>query len=251
MWNTVTQISTGIALTAFMIAAAVTIYRLSLKNRLNEIKTVPAKDRANVIRTELNRFKITAENLSQKQQYDLAVHELSYRRTKLLAVTTLIVIIFIIAAAVAVSSMLLTSPPSRATQPTSPGVKKENFAIIVVRVSSFEQFINVGRSLGFRVNSRPPDPGDTEKDYTVISVGDQVPPDVAGPVIRLAKQYLNVKYIFLEYDTSYRTRILANAHNAWIINRNLRPLDDADFARLSDPALTIAEFHAMISVFSQ
>jgi hypothetical protein len=67
---------------AFVVAAAVTAYRWSLRSRLDQIKLTPPAHRVEVINNELNAFGIDAARLTREQQYQLALRELSLRALK-------------------------------------------------------------------------------------------------------------------------------------------------------------------------
>jgi hypothetical protein len=87
MWEAIGNVTTGLSLVAFMVAAAVTVYRAQLRARIKTIEAVPPSERSGLIEKELNAFGIDAGNLTKAQQYEIAIRELSLRSRKLLALT--------------------------------------------------------------------------------------------------------------------------------------------------------------------
>jgi hypothetical protein len=138
-------------------------------------------------------------------------------------------------------------------QPAQPraATAKGDYTIILVRVGKFEEASAALRSLGYRVNTRPPDPGDTEGQHTVISIGDQVPYDIAAPVIKISRKFLDLKYVFLAYEPDYKRRIFINAHDDWVNNRGLKALSPEDFVRLTEGNLKEDEFHSFVAAFGR
>lgn len=114
MWGTVGQVSTGLALVAFMVAAAVSAYRAHLRHRIKILETLPPPERSIQLGKELNAFGIQADNLTTTQQFKLAVHELNLRSRKLLAWSIVIVVITLMCGAIALFALLGSSESSKA-----------------------------------------------------------------------------------------------------------------------------------------
>jgi hypothetical protein len=91
----------------------------------------------------------------------------------------------------------------------------------------------------------------TKETYSVMVIGREVPPRLAAPAIRLTHQYLPwVKYVYVQFQYSVMDRhLVLNAQNGWVESLGLKPLSDADFARLSDARLSLEEFHAILQEF--
>jgi hypothetical protein len=115
MWGAIQHVSTGLALVAFLGAAAVVAYRAKLKHRLRIINTVPRQRRAEVITKELNAFGVDAKNLTANQQYNLAKSELNLRARRFSLYTVIAVVAIGVFGAIAIFAILLTG----AALPTS------------------------------------------------------------------------------------------------------------------------------------
>ena len=82
MWHVVPQITTGLSLVALIAALTLYAYRSKLKHRRDVINTLPRQQRAEVITKELNTFGVDAKNLTNEQQYNLAIRQLDLRAQK-------------------------------------------------------------------------------------------------------------------------------------------------------------------------
>ena len=106
MWDAIGHVSTGLTLIAFMVAAAVSAYRLQLRSRIKTIEAVPPSERGKLIEKELNAFGIDAGNLSRTQQFEIALRELNLRSRKLLALTLVVVLITLIFGLISFNALL-------------------------------------------------------------------------------------------------------------------------------------------------
>jgi hypothetical protein len=85
MWNVVSQVGSGFALTAFVAAAVLTAYRAKLSNEVARLKTLSKEDRIVALTDVLDAFKIDTANLTNEQKYSLALKQISIRQAKLFA----------------------------------------------------------------------------------------------------------------------------------------------------------------------
>ena len=109
MWDAVTGISTGVALAAFLAAAALSAYRYNLKSRARVIRSLPADSRGEALARELNAFGLDASRLSREQQFQLALREFDIRRARLRLTTVVVIILAVIPGVVALVSILSDS----------------------------------------------------------------------------------------------------------------------------------------------
>jgi hypothetical protein len=113
MWGAVTQISTGVALTAFLAAIALSAYRSNLKSRAERIHSLPPPERMHALDRELNIFGIDAPTLSKEQQYQLALREIELRRTRLFTTTAVVMVLAVMSGIVAAFSIAKVPPPDQ------------------------------------------------------------------------------------------------------------------------------------------
>jgi hypothetical protein len=136
MWNAVGLVGSYFPWAAFGIAIALYAYRAHLNSRINALKAIPAKDRAEALVKEVNSFGIDAKRMTREQQFTLAIGELKLRAMRLFLASTVMIIIAVISGGVAVygpsnvqlSASAPTSPPlmvetkpALEAKPISPG----------------------------------------------------------------------------------------------------------------------------------
>jgi len=125
----------------------------------------------------------------------------------------------------------------------------------LVRVPQADELASALKQLGYDVHVMPDediDNGSVKKEtYSVMVIGREVPAKMAATAIRLTHQYLPwVKYVYVQFQYPVMDRhLVLNAQNGWVESLGLKPLSDADFARLSDAKLSLEEFHAMLQRF--
>lgn len=113
MWEAIGQVSTGITLLAFIVAASVSAYRLQLRSRIKTIEAVAPSERGKLLEKELNSFGIKAENLSRTQQYEIALRELNLRARKLSAITLVVILMTLIFGLLSFSVLYADTSASR------------------------------------------------------------------------------------------------------------------------------------------
>jgi hypothetical protein len=105
MWEIATQVSTGIALAAFLAVAGLYAYMASLKSRLKIIQALPAEARGDALAKELNAFSIDGRGLTREQQFRLAGKEIELRRARLASITAIIIVLAVISGLIAAISV--------------------------------------------------------------------------------------------------------------------------------------------------
>src|SRR5882724_5918626 len=78
-WEAIQYVSSGLTLVAFFAAIAAATYRLRLRREEELIKSAPEKQRAELIQTALEFFRIDSSKLTKQQQYDLALRQVRER----------------------------------------------------------------------------------------------------------------------------------------------------------------------------
>ncbi len=109
VYGVATNVSTGIALIAFLSAIALAAYRHHLKNRESLIRSLPSAARAEWLDRELNAFGVRAEGLTKEQRFQLALREIELRRARLFLIAGVAAILGAVAGSVAVISTLLAA----------------------------------------------------------------------------------------------------------------------------------------------
>ncbi len=104
-WSLASRVTSGFALLAFLVVAAVISYRERLKQQERMIKSSSPGDRADLVARVLRSFKIDTENLTKQQQYDLAVKQLGHEaaRHKMNVAAAIIILVCTVTAAIALT----------------------------------------------------------------------------------------------------------------------------------------------------
>ncbi|MBY6263809.1 hypothetical protein EI613_18080 [Azospirillum sp. 412522] len=91
IWNTVTQISSGFSLAAFLIAVFYFVYKNKIKEQGKIIRDAPEGERVKVIKAYLEWFDVDTEKLTKQQAYEIAIRQINVkeRRYYIAAVTFL------------------------------------------------------------------------------------------------------------------------------------------------------------------
>lgn len=101
MWNAILYISSGITLTAFIIAVAAWVYRLKLLEKGTLIRTAPAKERSRLVEDALEVFHIETGALTKQQQYELAIEQIRARALRYTIAAIVVVVVALLAAGIA------------------------------------------------------------------------------------------------------------------------------------------------------
>lgn len=124
--------------------------------------------------------------------------------------------------------------------------------LALTRFPEVEGFATLLRQYGYHVDLVPPEPGTAKKeDFSVITVGFNVPPNIGAKAIHLTHEQMPwVKYVCFQNPPGDKTLFL-NASNQWIGARGLRQLRDADFDLLTEEGQSIEEFRQRIAAFGR
>jgi hypothetical protein len=90
MWSVVPHITTGIALAAFIAAVAAWTYRAILKRKERLIRTAPESERAALVESSLEFFRVDTSGLTKTQKYDLALEQIRARERRFLTAAKVI-----------------------------------------------------------------------------------------------------------------------------------------------------------------
>lgn len=120
MWNTVTHITSGITLVAFLIAAVVSVIWRRLKHHERALEIAPPKERAALIQALSDSFLISAhplntEGLSSEQTFALLREQLQARMARF-KITNIVFVVLTLTAATVTILLMGRSTPSGPTQ---------------------------------------------------------------------------------------------------------------------------------------
>lgn len=118
VWSTVTHVTSGITLVAFLIAAVVTVIWRRLKHQERVLATAPPKERADLIRSLSDSFLLNArpldtEGLSPQQTFELLREQLRERTARFKITNAVFVLLTLTAAGVTVILMSQSTAPSQ------------------------------------------------------------------------------------------------------------------------------------------
>lgn len=121
MWSTITVVSSGLTLVAFLIAAVAASFRAWLRHRERQLRAAPPSARAGLVRALNNSIlfpvgPLSTASLTADQKYDLFLALLRDRSDRFRHTSIVIVVLALIASGVTIFAM--TRPLSR-TQPAS------------------------------------------------------------------------------------------------------------------------------------
>jgi len=148
---------------------------------------------------------------------------------------------------------MLTSDRRMASDEARNAVGRTAFRVKLHVGDGVEPIASNLRVAGYRVDIVGTDPDQGRRaDSRVMSIGSQVPPEIAAPVIRAVHRDMPwVRYVFVQRDVELRDELFLNAHDEWIEYLGLKPLSDSDFARLENPPNSPSAFHGMLEAFKR
>jgi len=110
VWQLVTQISSGLALSGFIVAAGVTVYRYGISRSERLIKAARATERAKLVERALEFHNIDTSLLTRKQQYELAIEQTRARARRFNIAAVVITAISCLVAGVAMYAIRQDAP---------------------------------------------------------------------------------------------------------------------------------------------
>jgi len=93
MWQIISSISTGTALTAFIAAVITEMLRRRLKHRERIIESTPQEDRGSIVLAALEAFSVDTSRLTKDQSYRLAMELIQKKADNFKLIVILIVIL--------------------------------------------------------------------------------------------------------------------------------------------------------------
>jgi hypothetical protein len=107
MWDQIRNVSSGVTLVAFIIAAGVFAYRSWLQQRERLIKSTAERDRGPIVEQTLEFFAVDTSGLTTKQRYELALEQIKSRERRYLVTAIVIVCLALVAALVVVVALVM------------------------------------------------------------------------------------------------------------------------------------------------
>lgn len=98
MWEAIKYVGSGFTLIAFLFAVGSIMYRQYIMREEKLIRTVPEGQRAALVKDALEFFGVDTAQLTQSQQYDIALEQIRSRGKRFQTGVTVIVAVTIIAA---------------------------------------------------------------------------------------------------------------------------------------------------------
>jgi hypothetical protein len=132
MWDAIAYVSGGFTLAAFIVAVAAWVYKITIDKQLQQIIHAPEKDRARLIESTHEFFRVNTEKLSREQKYTVVIRQIEEKANRFKTVARVVVIIAILAAALCVFAIAYdrrtSEPPPTPTPTPTPVVKCEGKA---------------------------------------------------------------------------------------------------------------------------
>ena len=100
MWSAVAQVGSAITLAAFIAAAAAWAFKIKSREKIDLIRTAPAAQRARLVESALESFRIDSGKLTGPRQFELALRQIEARETRFRYSALLVGIIAVLAAGV-------------------------------------------------------------------------------------------------------------------------------------------------------
>ena len=123
MWHSISLVTSGITLAAFLAAVAAAAYVRWAAQNEKLIRSAPAKERARLVEQALATFHIDAAQLTRGQQFELAMEQIRARRHRSAIASATVLAIAVIAGGVATFS-ILREPESGIVAPTNAAAAK-------------------------------------------------------------------------------------------------------------------------------
>jgi hypothetical protein len=100
MWEAIKYVGSSFTLIAFISAVASITYRYYILRTERLIKTAPEAERASLVQDALEFFRVDTANLSQSQQYDIALEQIRSKGRRFQLSALVIIILAIVAASI-------------------------------------------------------------------------------------------------------------------------------------------------------
>ena len=121
MWESISYVSSGLTLVAFIIAAIAKVYSNRLKQKERLISLASESERTHLVANALEFFNIDTSNLTKGQQFELAKQQISNRAKRFYVTTIVVVIIAILGTALSIYA-IFSSDSKKKEEPVSIGL---------------------------------------------------------------------------------------------------------------------------------
>jgi hypothetical protein len=127
MWSAIRDVSTGLTLIAFCIAAVVVFLRYRLRSHERQLMSAPEETRAGLIQALSDRFivpslAIDPSDLSEKQKYNILLEQIRHRSRRFYVVAILVLVLGVLLGIVTLFAINMTTQarsPSQVADATS------------------------------------------------------------------------------------------------------------------------------------
>lgn len=150
MWNAIAYVSSGVTLTAFVIATVAWFLKHRAQQQERLIKAANTKDRAALIRNALEFFHVDATELSPSQQYKLAVEQVHARAARFKTTAIVICVLAVLAAAVSIYALARST---RGSTPQDFPAMRSSFGITMPQLQQID--VGLTRPFFFQVLGAP------------------------------------------------------------------------------------------------
>jgi len=151
MWEIIPRIGTPLALAAFVVAVAGWIFYTRIKERSRMIMAASPEDRAKLVEATLATYRLSHDNLTREQKFELLQGEMRIRSTRALYTLVLSIVVAVLLSIVIVVYLLRDGEnPTPRTHFGPP--KGEIRKVVLEKTAVLAQVANVGRA-PFAINS--------------------------------------------------------------------------------------------------
>jgi hypothetical protein len=111
MWDAIGLVSSGVTLTAFIVAVAAISYKNKLLVKANLIKSANEADRKDLVINALEFFHVDTSRLSKEQQYDIAMEQIWAKTKRFKHIVSVLCLIIVSGSFVAIYALSKNSEP--------------------------------------------------------------------------------------------------------------------------------------------
>ncbi len=111
MWNAIGLVGSGLTLFAFIAAVAAWAYRRATLVKTELIRSASEKDRARLVESALEGFRVDTRSLGAKQKFDLLMEQMKRRAERVRLIAILVFAVFLLGTGVAVTGLVVAPEP--------------------------------------------------------------------------------------------------------------------------------------------
>jgi len=112
MWDAIQNVSTPLALVAFLAALVAWVLRMRLRGQEKTLRTLPDSDFAEAILTKEGAFGVETQNLTRQQQYELALKQIAAREGRFQTTARVFLLVALLLAGLAAYAMYPAANPA-------------------------------------------------------------------------------------------------------------------------------------------